>query len=64
MDGKKRSDISIGLEVEVVLKKDQTTGELTHGFVKRILTNAQFHPHGIKVMLDDGKVGRVQTIIE
>lgn len=64
MDGKKRSDISIGLEVEVVLKKDQSTGELTHGFVKRILTNASFHPHGIKVMLDDGKVGRVQVIID
>jgi len=64
MDGKKRSDISIGLEVEVVLKKDQSTGELTHGFVKRILTNASFHPHGIKVMLDDGKVGRVQVIVE
>ena len=64
MDGKKRSDISIGLEVEVVLKKDQSAGELTHGFVKRILTNASFHPHGIKVMLDDGKVGRVQVIID
>lgn len=64
MDGKNRSDITIGLEVEVVLKKDQSSGELTHGFVKRILTNAKFHPHGIKVMLDDGKVGRVQEIIE
>ena len=45
------------------LKKDQRTGDLTHGFVKRILTKSKFHPHGIKVMLDDGKVGRVQEII-
>lgn len=63
MDGRKREDIEIGAEVEVVLKKDQTTGELTHGFVKRILSNSKFHPHGIKVMLDDGKVGRVKNII-
>lgn len=64
MDGRKRENIEIGLEVEVVLKKDQASGELTHGFVKRILTNSKFHPHGIKVMLDDGKVGRVKHIIE
>ena len=64
MDGRKRENIEIGLEVEVVLKKDQGTGALTHGFVKRILTNSKFHPHGIKVMLDDGKVGRVQEIVE
>lgn len=64
MDGRQRADISIGLEVEVVLKKDQATGALTHGFVKRILTSAKYHPHGIKVMLDDGKVGRVKEIIE
>ena len=51
------------MEVEVVLKKDQLSGELTHGFVKRILTKSKFHPHGIKVMLDDGKVGRVKNII-
>ena len=63
MDGRKREDIEIGAEVEVVLKKDQSTGELTHGFVKRILTNSNFHPYGIKVMLDDGKVGRVKNII-
>jgi uncharacterized repeat protein (TIGR03833 family) len=63
MDGKKRENIEIGLEVEVVLKKDQRTGELTHGFVKRILTNSKFHPHGIKVMLDDGQVGRVQEVV-
>jgi len=63
MDGRKRENIEVGLEVEVVLKKDQRSGDLTHGFVKRILTNSKFHPHGIKVMLDDGKVGRVQEII-
>lgn len=63
MDGRKRENIEIGLEVEVVLKKDQRSGDLTHGFVKKILTNSKFHPHGIKVMLDDGKVGRVQEII-
>jgi uncharacterized repeat protein (TIGR03833 family) len=64
MDGKKREDIEIGIEVGVVLKKDQPTGAITYGFVKRILTSAKFHPHGIKVMLDDGKVGRVKEIVE
>lgn len=63
MPGRKRENIEIGMEVEVVLKKDQPTGVLTHGFVKRILTKSKFHPHGIKVMLDDGKVGRVKNII-
>ena len=63
MDGRKRENIEVGLEVEVVLKKDQRSGDLTHGFVKRILTNSKFHPHGIKVMLEDGQVGRVQEII-
>ncbi|MFZ9027762.1 MAG: YwbE family protein [Crocinitomicaceae bacterium] len=63
MPGTKRNNIEIGMEVEVVLKKDQLSGELTHGFVKRILTKSKFHPHGIKVMLDDGKVGRVKNII-
>lgn len=63
MPGRKRQNIEIGLEVEVVLKKDQSTGDLTHGFVKRILTKSRFHPHGIKVMLDDGNVGRVKNII-
>ncbi len=64
LDGKNRENIEIGLEVEIVLKKDQGSEVLTHGFVKRILTNSKFHPHGIKVMLDDGKVGRVKMIIE
>ncbi len=62
-EGKYRKEIHIGDEVEVVLKKDQSSGNLTHGFVKRILTNASFHPHGIKVELDDRQVGRVQKII-
>ena len=62
MDGKKRSEIRIGAEVEIVLKKDQPTGKLTRGHVKRILTKSPDHPHGIKVMLEDGQVGRVQEI--
>jgi uncharacterized repeat protein (TIGR03833 family) len=63
MSGQKQEKIEIGMEVEVVLKKDQSMGELTHGFVKRILTKSKSHPHGIKVMLDDGRVGRVKNII-
>lgn len=61
--GNKRSDIRPGLEVEIVLKRDQRTGALTRGVVKDILTNSPTHPHGIKVRLQDGQVGRVQTII-
>jgi conserved hypothetical protein len=65
MDGKIRNNIRIGALVDVVLKKDQPTGRLTRGHVKRILTNSPTHPHGIKVMLEeDDMVGRVQTIIE
>ena len=63
MDGKNRSDIRLGIEVEVVLKKDQRTGKRTRGVVKEILTRSSHHPHGIKVRLEDGKVGRVQKII-
>lgn len=63
MNGQNRSDIKIGLNVKVVLKADQPTGKLTEGTVMRILTKSSFHPHGIKVMLEDGKVGRVQEII-
>lgn len=48
----------------IVLKKDQRTGEMTEGEVKRILTSSSFHPHGIKVMLTDGQVGRVKQVIE
>ena len=64
LDGKSRKNISIGIEVNIVLKEDQRTGELTNGFVKKILTNSQFHPHGIKVMQETGEVGRVKEIIE
>jgi uncharacterized repeat protein (TIGR03833 family) len=59
-----RKKIKIGMYVAVVLKKDQISGELTEGEVKAILTNSQFHPHGIKVKLSDGQVGRVQEILE
>ncbi|NLC65328.1 MAG: YwbE family protein [Clostridium sp.] len=62
MEGKKRDDIKIGLEVGVVLKKDQRSGEVTYGKVKRILTKSKTHPHGIKVMLDNNLVGRVCEI--
>ncbi len=63
-NGKNRSDIRAGLEVDIVLKKDQRTGALTRGIVKDILTNSATHPHGIKVRLTDGQVGRVQHIIK
>lgn len=61
--GRTRSNVRPGLEVEIVLKKDQRTGALTRGIVKDILTNSPTHPHGIKVRLQDGQVGRVQVII-
>ncbi|GAB3654384.1 YwbE family protein [Echinicola sediminis] len=63
-DGRNRKDINIGDLVEVVQKHHQRTGELTEGLVKRILTKSPNHPHGIKVMLDTGEVGRVKNIIE
>ncbi len=62
--GNFRKNIAIGTEVEIVLKKDQRTGKLTYGFVKRVLTKSPQHPHGIKVMLDSGEVGRVKNILE
>lgn len=62
MSGTNRKDIKIGLEVLVVKKEDQRTGKLTKGVVKRILTNSAIHHRGIKVMLEDGTVGRVQEI--
>ena len=62
MDGTKRSDINIGSEVAVVQKHHQRSGELTEGIVKRILTKSPNHPHGIKVMLEDGIVGRVKQV--
>lgn len=63
-NGQNRKDIEIGSEVEIVEKHNQRSGELTEGFVKRILTKSPNHPHGIKVMLETGEVGRVQKIIE
>lgn len=63
MNGQNRKDIKPGLRVAIVLKQDQRTGKRTEGVVKDILTNSQFHPHGIKVRLTDGQVGRVQEIV-
>ena len=62
MDGRNRGDIIPGTEVSIVLKKDQRSGNLTDGIVKDILTNSGFHPHGIKVRLESGDVGRVKVI--
>ena len=62
MDGKNRKDIKPGLKVEIVRKKDQRTEKRTEGVVAQILTNSSFHPHGIKVRLADGQVGRVARI--
>jgi uncharacterized repeat protein (TIGR03833 family) len=59
-----KSQIKSGSRVKIVLKQDQRSGKLTEGVVKDILTNSSMHPHGIKVRLVDGKVGRVQTIIK
>jgi uncharacterized repeat protein (TIGR03833 family) len=60
--GNTRGNIKIGLNVGIVLKQDQATGKITRGVVKRILTNSSSHPHGIKVQLEDGRVGRVKEI--
>jgi uncharacterized repeat protein (TIGR03833 family) len=62
MDGRERRNIRPGIEVAIVLKEDQRTGNLTEGIVHNILTNSQFHPHGIKVRLAGGEVGRVKEI--
>ena len=59
MNGKNRKDVYAGLEVDIVLKQDQRTGKTTRGIVKDLLTNSSTHPHGIKVRLTDGQVGRV-----
>ncbi len=59
----KRSEIRPGLRVQIVQKQDQRSGKLTEGIVSRILTSSPTHPHGIKVMLEDGRVGRVQAIL-
>ncbi len=63
MDGTRRSDIHPGLEVDIILKKDQRSGKLTRGIVKDILTSAPIHTRGIKVRLESGDIGRVHTII-
>jgi uncharacterized repeat protein (TIGR03833 family) len=64
MDGKNRSSIKPGMTVLIVLKQDQPTGRLTRGVVKHILTKSPTHPHGIKVRLESGAVGRVKQIVE
>jgi uncharacterized repeat protein (TIGR03833 family) len=63
MIGNNRNDIIPGLEVLIVLKNDQNTGKLTKGIVKDILTNSSNHPHGIKVRLENGEIGRVKEIL-
>lgn len=63
MDGQQRKDIRPGMRVEIILKKDQGTGKRTNGVVEDILTSAAYHSRGIKVRLDDGRIGRVQGII-
>ncbi len=64
MNGQNRKDIKTGSEVYIVLKKDQRTGKRTKGIVKDLLTKKSFHPHGIKVRLQSGQIGRVQEIVE
>jgi uncharacterized repeat protein (TIGR03833 family) len=64
MNGQNRSDIYPGLEVDIILKKDQRSGKRTRGFVKDLLTSSSFHSRGIKVRLEDGQVGRVVEIVE
>ena len=63
MDGTNRSNIKIGIRVSIVLKQDQRSGKLTNGIVKDILTKSNTHPHGIKVRLETGEVGRVKNIL-
>ncbi len=63
LDGNRRQNIKIGQRVAIVKKLDQRSGKLTEGVVKRLLTNAANHPHGIKVQLQSGEVGRVKNIL-
>ncbi|MFC1489269.1 YwbE family protein [Thermodesulfobacteriota bacterium] len=63
MSGKKRKKISPGMQVQIVMKKDQRSGKLTKGAIKDILTKSLTHPHGIKVRLESGEVGRVKEIV-
>ena len=60
----KRVDLKTGMRVKVIMKEDQRTGKLTEGIVKDILTKSSKHPHGIKVRLETGEVGRVKEILE
>ena len=64
MNGQNRKNIQTGSEVYIILKKDQRSGKRTKGIVKDFLTKKRFHPHGIKVRLQDGRVGRVQEVID
>jgi uncharacterized repeat protein (TIGR03833 family) len=64
MNGQNRKDIYPGLEVDIILKKDQRSGALTRGIVKNLLTSAAYHSRGIKVRLEDGQIGRVAFIVE
>lgn len=64
MDGRKRSDVKPGMLVNIIQKHHQPTGELTEGVVKQLLTNSASHPHGIKVRLETGELGRVKEILE
>ncbi|MGD0885109.1 MAG: YwbE family protein [Thermodesulfovibrionales bacterium] len=63
MDGTKRADLKRGVRVSIVQKKDQQTGKLTEGIVRDILTKSPTHPHGIKVLLESGEIGRVKKIL-
>lgn len=64
MDGRKRADVKPGMLVDIVLKKDQRTGALTRGTVADLLTKSPTHPHGIKVRLTNGQVGRVKGVLD
>lgn len=64
MDGQHRANIYPGLEVDIILKKDQRSGKLTRGIVANLLTSSPFHSRGIKVRLEDGQVGRVANVID
>ncbi|PWH85276.1 YwbE family protein [Brumimicrobium oceani] len=63
MSGNNRNNVHIGAEVKIVLKKDQRSGKLTEGVVEKLLTSSPTHPHGIKVRLESGEVGRVKEIL-
>ncbi|MHB2020243.1 MAG: YwbE family protein [Candidatus Xenobia bacterium] len=63
MNGQHRKNIRPGLTVDIVLKQDQRTGKRTRGVVRDLLTKSDFHPHGIKVRLEDGQIGRVQELV-